>query len=183
MVGANWGLDPEKLLWTYKALVRPVITYACTIWCPRVVTVKSRLNPLKKLENLALLMVTKAFKSTSQNALHILLDILPLELFLEKMSSLNSLKLKNQGHWPHQSIDHSSRKSFLTCQQIIDSTIHTIFKDSKLNISHFDYIIIYKFISMAPSILSLRLYVLKKVTLENSEKLFKTKMIAKVSVS
>ena len=140
MVGANWGLDPEKLLWTYKALVRPVITYACTIWCPRVVTVKSRLNPLKKLENLALLMVTKAFKSTSQNALHILLDILPLELFLEKMSSLNSLKLKNQGHWPHQSIDHSSRKSFLTCQQLIDSTIHTIFKDSKLNISHFDYI-------------------------------------------
>ena len=64
MVGTNWGLDPNKLLWTYTALVRPILSYACTIWSPRILSVKSRIKPLQKLENLALLMTTKAFKST-----------------------------------------------------------------------------------------------------------------------
>ena len=81
------------------------------------------IRPLKKLENLAFLMTTKAFKSTSQEAIHILLDIFPLELHLETVSSFNALKLKKQEHWPHQSIDPTNRKTFQTSQQITDNTI------------------------------------------------------------
>ena len=51
------------------------------------------------------------------------------------------MKLKKQGHWPQQSIDTSTFKSFQTCQQLIDSTIDNMFNDLKLNILHNDYII------------------------------------------
>ena len=68
-------------------------------------------------------MTTKAFKSTSQEAIHILLDIFPLELHLETVSSFNALKLKKQEHWSHQSIDSTNRKTFQTSQQITDNTI------------------------------------------------------------
>ena len=85
-------------------------------------------------------MTTKAFKSTSQEALHILLDILPIELHLEKVSTYFALKLQKQGHWPHHSIEPSARKTFETCQQIMDNTINNMFKGLKLNILQNDYI-------------------------------------------
>ena len=32
IVGRAWGLNPTSMRWIYTAMIRPVITYACTSW-------------------------------------------------------------------------------------------------------------------------------------------------------
>jgi hypothetical protein len=32
----TWKLKPEVVYWIYTAVVRPIVTYAATIWWPRV---------------------------------------------------------------------------------------------------------------------------------------------------
>ncbi|XP_025837592.1 uncharacterized protein LOC112906823 [Agrilus planipennis] len=31
-IGTGWGLEPQKTLWIYEAILRPKLTYAATIW-------------------------------------------------------------------------------------------------------------------------------------------------------
>ena len=77
-------------------------------------------------------MTTKAYKSTSQEALHLLLDLLPIELHLEKTALHQAMKLKGQGHWPSQSINTKKLTSFETAQQILDKMISNIFSNDPL---------------------------------------------------
>jgi hypothetical protein len=34
--GKVWGLKPKVVYWIYTAVVRPIVTYAATIWWPRI---------------------------------------------------------------------------------------------------------------------------------------------------
>lgn len=126
-IGKNWGISPDKIIWVYNAIIKPIITYACVTWAPRIINTKSNMKPLDKLGNLTLLLTSGALKSTSQDALHYLFQILPISLELEQTSLLQAIKLMSLNHWPTIQPDNSVRKSFIPCHTIINKTLDNIF--------------------------------------------------------
>src|SRR5262249_24715775 len=100
-----WGLSPKLLLWIYKAIVRPMLSYAAIIWWPRckLLTVQAQ---LPKLQRQALIGITGAMRSTPTAALEVLLDVEPLHLYIEEIARNTAMRLNktnlliktNQGH-------------------------------------------------------------------------------------
>ena len=35
LIGDQWGLSPDKIMWIYNTIIKPIITYACVTWAPR----------------------------------------------------------------------------------------------------------------------------------------------------
>ena len=133
MIGDSWGITPDKIIWVYNAIIKPIMTYACVAWAPRLLDKKSILSPLNKPGNLSLLLASGALRSSSQEVLHQLFDLLPASLELEKTALLQSLRLKSLEHWPTLTIDHSIRKSFVPCSVIIDRILNNIFENYDAN--------------------------------------------------
>ena len=127
MIGARWGLSPDKIIWVYNAIIKPIMTYACVTWAPRLLENKSMMKPLNRPGNLALLLASGAQSTSSQEALHHLFSLLPATLELEKSALLQALRLKSLDHWPTLHVDHSIRKSFEPCQTVIDRILAKIF--------------------------------------------------------
>ena len=132
MIGDRWGITPDKIIWIYNSIIKPIITYACVTWAPRVLNQQSKLNHLSKPGNLCLLMATGARSTSSQEALHQLFSLLPTTLELEKEALLQALRLKSLDHWPKINTDLSIRPSFEPCQVIIDRILHDIFNRHEL---------------------------------------------------
>ncbi len=82
-IGKTWGLRPLMVSWLYRAVVRPQVTYAALVWWTKTqqATVKVVLNSLQRL---ACLCISGAFTSTSTAALELLLNLSPLDLFIEQ---------------------------------------------------------------------------------------------------
>jgi hypothetical protein len=72
--GKTWGLKPKVIYWIYTAVVRPIITYAATIWWPRV---KTRLAEFSKLQRMACLGITGAMRTAPAAAMEVLLGLPP----------------------------------------------------------------------------------------------------------
>jgi len=47
-VGKTWGIKPNIVLWIYKAILLPRLTYAAVVWWPKVEKVGAR-NLLRSL--------------------------------------------------------------------------------------------------------------------------------------
>jgi hypothetical protein len=60
--GKTWGLKPKVVYRIYTAVVRPIVTYAATIWWPRV-KLKASQAELSKLQRLACLGITGAVRT------------------------------------------------------------------------------------------------------------------------
>ena len=99
MINKNWGLNPQKALWIYKAIVRPTVTYGCHIYGGKEFTQNNK-KKLAKLQRLAAILTTSAHKSTPSLSLDRLLDLDPLHLHIKKNIHGNAMentrfKLKN----------------------------------------------------------------------------------------
>ena len=133
MIGDRWGITPDKIIWVYNSIIKPIMTYACVTWAPRILTQNTKLHSLNRPGNLSLLMASGAKNSSSQEALHHLFSVLPASLELEKAALLQALRLKSLEHWPKIVVDHSMRKSFEPCQIILDKILHSIFNNKNIN--------------------------------------------------
>ena len=60
--GRAWGLNPTNMKWIYTAMIRPVITYACTSWVGGL-NKKYLEKKLSRVQRLACLMIFSAFPS------------------------------------------------------------------------------------------------------------------------
>ena len=127
MIGDRWGISPDKIIWVFNAIIKPIMTYACISWAPRLLNNTSLMTHLNRPGNLTLLMATGARRTSSQDALHALFSLLPASLELEKTSLLQAIRLKSLNHWPNIQIDHTVRKSFEPCCTIIDRILNRIF--------------------------------------------------------
>jgi hypothetical protein len=78
----TWGLIPRVVPWLYTMVLRPTITYAATVWWPRMKYKTSRAK-LSKPQRLACLGITGAMKRAPTAAVEVLLGLPPLHLKME----------------------------------------------------------------------------------------------------
>ena len=109
IVGRAWGLNPTSMRWIYTAMIRPVITYACTPWVGGV-NKKYIEKKLSRVQKLACLMIFSAFPSTPTEALEMLLNIMPIKEFILSEAVKGSYRLSRVSFWPAKTIG-STRKT------------------------------------------------------------------------
>ena len=109
IVGRAWGLNPTGMRWIYTAMIRPIITYACTSWVGGV-SKKYLEKKLSRVQRLACLMISSAFPSTPTGALKMLLNIIPINEFILSEAVKGSYRLSRVSFWPAKTIG-STRKT------------------------------------------------------------------------
>ena len=75
-----WGLKPKMMLWAYKAMVRPMISYGAIVWGHKVASFSDKLN---RLQRLAMLSAAWVFRSTPTAGLEVIMGLEPLELYIK----------------------------------------------------------------------------------------------------
>jgi ribonuclease HI len=81
LVGQTWGLSSEKLMWIYKAMVRPIVTYGALVWAKSII--KTTKKSLDRLQRLTLLSISHAMRSTPTAGMEVILGLSPLDLYAE----------------------------------------------------------------------------------------------------
>jgi hypothetical protein len=95
MAGEGWGLKVRALKIAYGAIFMGIAAYGASAWCPRIPkSVKLRISLLRGQRS-ALLSITKAYRTTSTDALPVLAGILPLDLHIQ-VSGASVLLLKGE---------------------------------------------------------------------------------------
>lgn len=81
IIGQNWGLNPEKILWIHTAIVRPTISYGSLVWARSINdTMRSSLS---RVQRHALLAMAPTLRSTPTAGMEAALGLLPLDLHVE----------------------------------------------------------------------------------------------------
>lgn len=96
--GGTWGLSPSVTKWIYTAMVRPALCFASIVWWHRV-KLKYVTDELRKIQRLACICISGAIRSTATAALEVLLNILPIDIFVESEALASAFRLKNSGMW------------------------------------------------------------------------------------
>jgi hypothetical protein len=88
--------------WIYKAAVKPIVTYAATIWWPRV-KLKTSQAELSKLQRMTCLGITGAMISAPTAAMAILLGLPPLHLQMDAEAKVSNYRLRCNEQWRPES--------------------------------------------------------------------------------
>ena len=68
LITTHWGKSKETLNITYKAITRPILEYASTIWSP--IISNTNMNKLQTIQNSALRTTTGCTLDTNTHHLH-----------------------------------------------------------------------------------------------------------------
>jgi ribonuclease HI len=83
LVGKLWGLKPKLAYWIYTAMIRPIVSYASIVWW-RKLKKKGAKDALNSLQRLACAITLSGTKSTPRETMEVLLNLPPLDIFLEQ---------------------------------------------------------------------------------------------------
>ncbi len=92
IIGQQWGLSPEKALWTYLAVARPIVLYGSLVWAAS--TTETMRRSLEKLQRKALLCLTASMRSTPTRGMEVVLGLPPLDLECERAGVLARLRTR-----------------------------------------------------------------------------------------
>lgn len=106
MFGRKWGLQPKLIHWLYTAVVRPIITYGALVWW-EAMNKRTYVGRLAKVQRLAAIGTTGAQRSTPQAALDVLLNLLPLDLYIKGLAAKSALRLRETGLWKQSKYGHT----------------------------------------------------------------------------
>jgi hypothetical protein len=90
------------IYWIYTAVVRPIVTYAATVWWPRVKLKRSQAE-LSKLQRVACLGITRAINTAPPAAMEVLLGLPPLHMQVEVEAMIGSYRLRCNEQWKPKS--------------------------------------------------------------------------------
>jgi hypothetical protein len=86
----------------YTRGVRPIITYAATIWWPRS-KIKTNQAELSKLQRMACLGITGAMRTAPTAVMEVLLGLPPLHLQMEAEARIGNYRLRCNDQWKPKS--------------------------------------------------------------------------------
>ena len=94
------GLRPKVVHWLYVAIVRPTISFASLVWWPgcQTASIKSKLS---KVQGLACLGITGAFRTTPPGAMEALVGRPPLDLLIQGEARSAAHRLWSLGCWSY----------------------------------------------------------------------------------
>ena len=115
-IGKNWGTGPKTTKWIYTGVVRPSIAYGAVAWGFNLS--KRNISKLNKIQHLASIMITRGQQASAQIVLDTILDLEPINLFLEKTALLRAATLKETGHWRHYNPIIKSDKNLSNMEKI-----------------------------------------------------------------
>ncbi|XP_055858922.1 retrovirus-related Pol polyprotein from type-1 retrotransposable element R1 isoform X1 [Episyrphus balteatus] len=119
--GKKWGLKSKMILWTYTAVVRPILTYGAIVWWPAL-NKAYNINKLKKIQRTASVGTTGALRSCPTEALNVLLHLLPIDLHIKYQVSCSVLRLKETGSWKAKSFGHSDTTNLIPSDMLLTPT-------------------------------------------------------------
>ncbi|KAL0820148.1 hypothetical protein ABMA28_005307 [Loxostege sticticalis] len=96
--GKTWGLKPKIMKWIYLMMVRPILLYGSIVWWPRT-KLKTCRVALSKLQRVACMAMTGAFRTTPTAAVEIILGIPPLHIAIETEARKALHRLAIAGLW------------------------------------------------------------------------------------
>ena len=105
LTATGWGKQKETLMATYKAVMRPVLEYASSIWSP--LASSTSINKLQVMQNAALRNATGCTQDTNIQHLHDEILILPIHEHLQLYASQYKQK-HNIHHTHYRNIQHTS---------------------------------------------------------------------------
>jgi hypothetical protein len=86
------------IYWIYTAIVRHIVTYAATIWWPRV-KLRTSQAELSKLKRMACLGITGAMRTAPTAAMQVLLGLPTLHLKVEAETRIGNYRLCCNEQW------------------------------------------------------------------------------------
>ena len=96
LVASTWGPSIQRSKLLYTAMVRPVGTYGISVWAQEKGNiVKSRLDKMGKIQNLALRKILGAYKRTPVALLETEAGVLPISLYAQRIALNHALKTKS----------------------------------------------------------------------------------------
>ena len=100
LTSTKWGKQKKTIVATYKAITRPILEYASTIWSPIAST--TGITKLQTIQNMALRIATGCTSDTNIQHLHNETNILPLNAHLKLHSSQLRQKSQHPTHPLHK---------------------------------------------------------------------------------
>ena len=88
----TWGLKPRQVKWIYEQMVRPIMSYGAVFWAHKVN--KARTQELATVQRLACLLTLGVMKSTPTSGMEIILNIMPVDLFLQRVATETWTRIK-----------------------------------------------------------------------------------------
>jgi len=98
--GMGWGLRPKVAHWLYVAIVRPTISFASLVWWPGCQTASTK-SKLSKVQRLACLGITGAFRTTPTSVMEVLVGLPPLDLVIQGEVRSVAHRLWGLGCWSY----------------------------------------------------------------------------------
>ncbi|KAL5262422.1 hypothetical protein ACHWQZ_G007967 [Mnemiopsis leidyi] len=105
-VGPTWGLTPKTCIWIYKTIIRPIITYCCSIWIRATHTIINT-TKLRKVQALALRIMTGAMPSTPFVALNQITNTTDIIPYLQGEAAKSNERLRAYGSLTRERPEHT----------------------------------------------------------------------------
>ena len=114
LTATGWGKQNETLMATYKAIMRPAVEYASSIWSP--LASSTSINKLQVMQNAALRTATGCTQDTNIQHQHDETHTLPIHEQLQLHTSQYKQKTQHPLHKRHNILQHSkaTKTLFLT---------------------------------------------------------------------
>ena len=100
LTATGWGKQKETLMATYKAVMRPALEYASSVWSP--IASSTSINKLQVMQNAALRTATGCTQDTNIQHLHDETLTLPIHEHLQLHASQYKQKTQHPSHPIHK---------------------------------------------------------------------------------
>ena len=127
LTATGWGKQKETLMATYKAVMRPALEYASSVWSP--IASSTSINKLQVMQNAALRTATGCTQDTNIQHLHDETLTLPIYEHLQLHASQYKQKTQHPSHPLHKHTTYFNTprlKKTLFLTTVISSTAPTL---------------------------------------------------------